>query len=172
MAIMKTRISKGLSAVVLLMIAAQHIAADNPELSPAEQSLQKARQTLNTFHQAAANADFAAYFAHFSADAVFLGTDASERWPVDEFKLYVKPHFDQGRGWLYQPEERHIVIKENIAWFDELLDSESYGVSRGSGVLVKVDGQWKIAQYNLHFPIPNDLVDEITNKIKLFQTKK
>ncbi|MEM8496525.1 MAG: nuclear transport factor 2 family protein [Pseudomonadota bacterium] len=160
-----------LVVALLLNIAAQHSSADNHASSDPIGDAQQANETLDAFHRAAADADFDVYFALFSEDAVFLGTDASERWPVEEFKAYAKPHFDKGRGWVYVPAERHIVINDHIAWFDELLDSQSYGVSRGSGVLVKVEGHWKIAQYNLHFPIPNDLVDDITDKIKQFRMK-
>ncbi|HAF75679.1 MAG TPA: hypothetical protein DCG42_00005, partial [Maribacter sp.] len=32
---------------------------------------------------------------------------------------------------------------------------------RGSGVLKKIDGQWKVAHYVLSIAVPNDLVDEL-----------
>lgn len=126
---------------------------------------------LDSFHEAAANADFDAYFEHFGKGGVFIGTDASERWSVDTFKEYAKPHFSQGKGWTYVPRDRTIVVHGDVAWFDELLDNEAYGECRGSGVLVKEGGQWKIAQYNLHIPVPNDLAKPITKMIKEFQTK-
>lgn len=169
MRIINVRVSSLLTAGLILMAVAWQTATLGHESTDSRADRQQAHQTLNAFHQAAADADFDEYFSHFRSDAVFLGTDASERWPVEEFKLYVKPYFEKGQGWVYRPEERHIVIEHNFAWFDELLDSESYGESRGSGVMVKVEGQWKIAQYNLHFPIPNDLVDDITDKIKRFK---
>ena len=126
---------------------------------------------LDDFHRAAAKADFDAYFGLFSKDGVFIGTDASERWSVETFKQYVKPYFSQGRGWTYVPRDRTIVVHNDVAWFDELLDNEAYGECRGSGVLVKEGGAWKIAQYNLHFPIPNDLAKEITQKIQQSRKK-
>ncbi|WP_299592469.1 nuclear transport factor 2 family protein [uncultured Microbulbifer sp.] len=124
---------------------------------------------LDKFHQAAANADFDAYFSLFSRDGVFLGTDADERWSVDTFKEYVKPYFSEGRGWTYVPRDRSIVVHNDVAWFDELLDNEAYGECRGSGVLVKEGGKWRIAQYNLHFPVPNDLAKQVTKLIKEHQ---
>jgi len=128
-------------------------------------------QQLNSFHKTAANAQFENYFAHFTESAVFIGTDASERWPVAEFRAFVEPYFSKGQGWLYLPRDRHIRVEGKVAWFDELLDSESYGECRGSGVLVKQDGLWKIAQYNLHFPIPNDLARSITTMIRNHQAE-
>ncbi|WP_193161474.1 nuclear transport factor 2 family protein [Microbulbifer hainanensis] len=127
---------------------------------------------LDKFHKAASRADFDGYFSLFSKGGVFIGTDAKERWTVDEFKKFVKPYFSKGKGWTYVPRDRTIVIHGDVAWFDELLDNESYGECRGSGVLVKEDGQWKIAQYNLHFPVPNDVAKQITKIIKEHQADK
>jgi hypothetical protein len=59
-----------------------------------------------------------------------------------------------------------------VAWFDELLDSESYGTSRGTGVLVNKNGSWKISQYALAFPIPNDLAKGMTAEIRTYEAKK
>lgn len=126
---------------------------------------------LDAFHRAAAEADFDAYFNILSNDGVFIGTDATERWSAAEFKEFVRPYFSQGKGWTYVPRDRTIVLHNDVAWFDELLDSEAYGECRGSGVLVKEDGQWRIAQYNLHFPVPNDLAKSITKMIKAHQSK-
>lgn len=36
--------------------------------------------------------------------------------------------------------------------------NEKYGECRGSGVLLREGGEWRIAQYNLTVPIPNDLM--------------
>jgi hypothetical protein len=38
--------------------------------------------------------------------------------------------------------------------------------TRGSGVLVLEGGRWKVAQYNLSIPIPNELVREIVRVIR------
>ena len=123
---------------------------------------------LDGFHKAAASADFDTYFDFFSEDGVFIGTDAKERWTVDTFKQFVRPYFRQGKGWTYIPRDRHVVVHGDVAWFDELLDNPAYGECRGTGVLVKVGDRWKIAQYNLHFPVPNALAKQITQMIKAY----
>jgi hypothetical protein len=46
-----------------------------------------------------------------------------------------------------------------------MLDTPNLGLCRGSGVLVSLGGQWKIAQYNLPVPIPNALVSAIVKQI-------
>ena len=123
---------------------------------------------LNRFHVAAGEADFDAYFALFAEDGVFLGTDATERWTVAEFKAFVRPHFEAGRGWLYTPGERHVVLSPDgrYAWFDEALSNTSYGACRGSGVMQLTADGWKVAQYHLTIPIPNDLAKSVVDLIR------
>ena len=118
---------------------------------------------LDGFHQAAAESDFDSYFSRFTADATFLGTDASERWSVEQFKQYAKPAFDEGKGWSYENLERNIVIADDneIAWFDEIMFNKTLGKCRGTGVLIKHDGQWKLATYSLAMLIPNDIAYDI-----------
>lgn len=129
-------------------------------------------KVLDDFHDAASKADFNRYFAHYTPEAVFLGTDATERWDLTAFKAFAKPHFDSGKGWTYRSTQRAVTLCPvmfpgvEIAWFDELLENEKLGVTRGSGVLRKIDGSWKIAQYNLSIPIPNDLADDTAKRIR------
>jgi hypothetical protein len=131
--------------------------------------------TLDAFHAAAAHSDFKAYFGLFTPDGVFIGTDAAERWTVPAFRTYAKPAFDAGKGWTYLPRaaSRHVTIAaiscRCVAYFDELLDSKSYGTSRGTGVLIKGPSGWRIAQYALTFPIPNDLAKDVTDRIKAYE---
>ena len=123
---------------------------------------------LDSLHSKASQADFAGYFDLYADDAIFLGTDATERWNVTDFKAYTKPHFDRGNGWTYTPIQRHIYISEDgsTAWFDESLDNASLGLTRGSGALIKSGESWKVVQYNLTIPIPNELAREVVDKIR------
>jgi ketosteroid isomerase-like protein len=125
---------------------------------------------LDAFHAAAADADFAAYSALMTADIVFLGTDASERWQGDAFRDFARPHFESGAGWTYLPEQRSVLLSADgrTAWFDELLQHEKLGRCRGSGVMLLVDGEWKVAQYNLSLPVPNELVYGVAQDIAAF----
>jgi len=133
-----------------------------------DQAVKDVEQTLDHFHQAAAKADGAAYFALFAPDGVFLGTDASERWTVDEFKKYALARFAKGHGWTYVPKERHVTVAPSgdVAWFDELLVNEHLGTCRGSGVLRRLGGAWRISQYNLSIPVPNGLADKVVGMIR------
>ena len=123
---------------------------------------------LDRFHRAAAAARFQEYFGFFAADGVFIGTDATERWTVPQFKAFAKPYFDQGKGWTYVMVERHVNVSADgrHASFDELLDNSDLGRCRGTGVLRRVDGLWKIEQYHLTIPVPNALAGEVVNRIR------
>ncbi|MCA6074451.1 nuclear transport factor 2 family protein [Fulvivirga sedimenti] len=125
-------------------------------------------QVLDSWHQAAADADFDQYFSFFrDEESIFMGTDATERWTVAEFKPWSKPFFDRGRAWSFTGHDRHIYFSAdgNIAWFDEELDTPNLGPSRGTGVMEFTSDGWKIVHYNLTVPIPNDIVDEVVVKI-------
>ena len=123
---------------------------------------------LDAFHAAASRADEKAYFDLLAPDAVFLGTDPNERWTREQFRAFAHPYFSQGRGWMYVPRDRHIAFSPDgtVAWFDEKLDNTSYGETRGTGVLRLIDGVWKIEQYDLTIPIPNDLAKEVVERIR------
>ncbi len=131
--------------------------------------------TLDTLHDAAAKADGPRYFATYAPGAVFIGTDVTERWTLAEFRAFAEPYFSQGRGWTYRPRQRWLTLTDDpcrcVAWFDEVLDSESYGTTRGVGVLVLAGGEWKVAQYALSFPVPNDLAKGIVAEIKAYEAK-
>lgn len=115
-------------------------------------------QVLDDWHQAAAAAKLERYFSYLTPDAVFLGTDATERWTRDEFYRFCKPHFDQGKAWSFKARRRAVLFAPGgkVAWFDEDLETANLGPCRGSGVLIKQpDAQWKIAHYNLSVTVPN-----------------
>jgi len=129
-------------------------------------------QVLDDFHAAAAAADEARYFGHLLDHSIFLGTDATERWDKAQFLAFARPYFSQGKGWTFVPRDRHVDLAAGgtIAWFDELLDSATYGECRGTGVLEKTAAGWKILQYHLTIPIPNDLAKEVVGRIREFES--
>lgn len=139
-------------------------AADTPEEEAAS-------AVLNALHEAASKADGAVYFDLFTPDATYIGSDVTEHWSIAEFRGYAEPYFAQGRGWTYTPRSRALTLApldcRCVVWFDEALDSQAYGTSRGTGVVVRgEDGQWRIALYALTFPIPNALARDMTARIQ------
>ncbi|GGX11945.1 nuclear transport factor 2 family protein [Aquimarina muelleri] len=127
--------------------------------------------TLEQWHKAASDANFDAYFSLMTEDAIFIGTDATENWLNTDFKAFAKPYFDKGKAWSFSTLERNIFTedKSDLAWFDELLDTQM-GICRGSGVLQKTPDGWKIKHYVLSIAIPNANVKEITALKKEFDT--
>jgi hypothetical protein len=132
----------------------------------------RVESVLDAFHAAASTADEGRYLGLLAPDAVFLGTDASERWAGEHYRAFVHSFFSRGKGWTYVPSGRFVEIAADgrTAWFDERLENESFGVCRGTGVLQLHDGEWKIEQYNLTVPIPNELAAEIVARIRETET--
>ena len=157
-------------AVVLILA----LAAATPALAATPE--EDIAAVLDQLHLAAAKADGPAYFALYTPDAVFLGTDVTERWTMPQFRAYAQPYFDKGQGWTYAARARQVTIApvdcRCVAWFDEVLDSQSYGTARGTGTLVRTADGWKVTQYALTFPIPNDIADEVIARIKAFEAGK
>lgn len=146
------------------------------QVQQTEQNMISAKKKINNnldkWHKAAAEASFKDYFGLMTDDAVFIGTDATENWQLEEFKKFARPYFESGKAWSFEAIERNIYLSENrrTAWFDELLDTHM-GICRGSGVAVKENGKWKVQHYVLSIAIPNENVDEITQLKKEFDSK-
>jgi hypothetical protein len=117
---------------------------------------------LDSFHRAAAVADFDVYFSFFADDVVFAGTDATERWDKKTFMAWAKPFFDRKKAWDFRAVTRHIYFSENMetGWFDELLQTQMK-LCRASGVVVKENNRWLIKQYILSMTIPNRHTDSV-----------
>lgn len=131
-------------------------------ISWSKENPQKALDALiDGLHRDAHEANYDNYFARYTPDAVFMGTDKSERWKIDEFKAYAAPAFADGHGWTYLVRERHWEGNGNIRWFDEILFNEKLGHCRGTGVVEKIDGEWRIAHYSLTLLIPNDIAEQV-----------
>ena len=116
---------------------------------------------LDGLHQDAHEGNFESYFARYTSDAIFLGTDKTERWTIDEFKAYAKPAFADGNGWTYSVVERNWEGDGDIRWFDEILFNEKLGHCRGTGVVKLINDEWKIVHYALTMLVPNVIAAEV-----------
>lgn len=134
----------------------------------------EAGRVLDDWHDAAAVGDRNRYVDHFSPDAVFLGTDATERWDLATFTAYVDEHFRPGAGWAYTPSDRHVILgpDEKIAWFDEKLTSNKYGELRGTGALRRDGDTWRIAHYSMTFTVPNDVGSQVVQLVRAYFESK
>ncbi|WP_138378939.1 nuclear transport factor 2 family protein [Luteithermobacter gelatinilyticus] len=153
-----------LFALCLWVVCITPVAAAG-EMTDAEKNI---HAVLDDFHDAADKGDKSRYLNHFADNAVFLGTDDWERWPLPEFADYVNTRFKDGKGWSYKPVQRHVAFSEDgrTAWFDEITVSEKWGRFRGTGVLLKDGKDWKIAHYALAILVPNDSMEDIATLAK------
>lgn len=126
-------------------------------LSAQNASEKQVNDFIDQWHLDASNADMDTYFDKIADDGIFIGTDETEVWTKTEFYEWTKPRVTDGKMWDFKATERNVYFGEGTpyAWFDEKL-SFSGGTLRGSGVLMKLDGEWKIAHYVLSLPVPNE----------------
>ena len=132
-----------------------------PAMSLADNQRAAIDALIDGLHQDAHEGNFQTYFDRYTPDAVFLGTDKSERWTIDQFKVYAEPAFEDGHGWTYSVKERNWEGEGSTRWFDEVLLNEKLGHCRGTGVVELVDGEWKIAHYALTMLVPNNIAAEV-----------
>lgn len=166
---MKQRSSFGNSMITAFIILSFTSCSSPEKTSPVTDTANEQKQVsalLDSFNRAAARADYSKYFGFYTDDAIFTGTDATERWDKKSFMEWAKPIFDKGHAWDFTAIERHIYFDKtgNTAWFDELLNTQMK-ICRGSGVIIKQGNEWKVQQYILSTTIPNDQLDSII-KIK------
>ena len=168
---MKKTIFIALISLILFSWESSHAQVKNTEenIKAVKRQINK---TIGNWHKAAASANFEDYFGLMTKDAIFIGTDATENWTLPKFKKFAKPYFEAGKAWSFSTLERNLYVHENtrVAWFDELLDTQM-GICRGSGVLMKENGHWKINHYVLSIAIPNENVEEVTELKKQFDEK-
>ncbi len=138
--------------------------------SPAEKAIVA---VLDDWHLAATQADENRYFDHFANGAVFLGTDATERWTKASFQTWAHPIFQRGKAWSFKVTRRAITLSKDgrTAWFDEDLATPNLGPARGTGVLTREQDHWRIQQYSLSVPIPNALMKSVAAQIEALAKK-
>tara|TARA_R110002073_G_scaffold41822_3_gene117902 strand:+ start:475 stop:957 length:483 start_codon:yes stop_codon:yes gene_type:complete len=156
-------------ALILILLSTSLLSCVRNDQSQ-QTDIESINRVLDSYHAAATSGDWDTYFNLMSEDGVFIGTDARERWAKQEFRQYSSG----SNGWVYTPQSRNINITPDgaSAWFDEALLSQSYGSSRGTGVLIRTTAGWKISQYHLTLPIPNGMVRDVTDQIKEYEIQQ
>ncbi|PPK85196.1 SnoaL-like protein [Neolewinella xylanilytica] len=112
------------------------------------------------WHAAAAAADSAAFFGAMAEEGIYIGTDPGEHWTKAEFLSFAAPYFAAGKAWSFVATERHVYYdeNENIAYWDELLDTWM-GPCRGTAVVKRNAANiWEIVHYTLSVAVPNDAI--------------
>ena len=155
---------KNIIALLLIVLISVSCQNESKQISNLElDSIKKeTNKIVNSWHKAAAEANFEGYFGLMDSVSVFIGTDASENWNKNKFQAFSKPYFDKGKAWDFETLERNIYVNSSgeFVWFDELLKTWM-GTCRGSGVLEKIENSWKIKHYVLSVSIPNEDINRV-----------
>ena len=141
-----------------------------PKLTPSpgsDEPVLQLNNLMNKWHKDVALGLLDDYFSFMDESFYFLGTDPSERWSKEDFYKFCKPYFDKKETWHFIPNWRNWYFSQDgqTAWFEESLDTWMEEC-RATGVVVKVNGEWKIVHYNLTVLIENEKMDKF---IKLRQ---
>ena len=160
---------KQLLAVLAFFLMSYGAAAQSPDADAAF------RRQINTFmdqwHKDAANAD-PVYFDKMAPNSIYIGTDKTEIWTRDQFKVWAKPFFDQKKAWAFTAIKRNVYFSQdkNYAWFDEQLDTQM-GICQASGVIRRTAAGFEIEHYQLSLAVPNPLMDQFTKAVREFEAK-
>ncbi len=155
------------SVLLALPLAACTSLKEGPAASSADAE-QAVRAVLHDFLLAKTEIDAERFYGHLASDAIVFGTDAPERWTVDELRVVMEPYFSQTTTWPTHVVDQNVSVSEygRVAWFDELLMSERYGEMRVTGALRLDDDAWKIVQYNIVFIVPNEIALDLIEMIR------
>lgn len=147
--------------LLFVLLFFQNISAQKPN-TKFESEKPKINAVLDDLNKYASETNFQKYFNLYAEESTFIGTDAKEVWNKKEFMAFAKPYFDKGKAWNFKSLKRNIEFSKDgkYAWFDEILETQMK-ICRGSGVLEKINGLWKIKQYVLSMTIPNEVSDEV-----------
>ena len=153
--------------------AAQTAPAAAPSTGPADTALiAQINDFINQWHDDAAHAR-PAYFDKIARDGVYIGTDKSELWHRDDFKVWAKPYFDSGKAWAFTVIKRNVYLSgdRQYAWFDEQLHTQM-GICQASGVIHRsAGGGLEIEHYQLSIAIPNPLADQVAKTVEKFEAQ-
>ena len=126
---------------------------------------------MDQWHKDAANAD-PVYFDKMAPNGIYIGTDKTEIWTRDQFKVWAKPFFDRKKAWAFTAIKRNVYFSQdkNYAWFDEQLDTQM-GICQASGVIRRTAAGFEIEHYQLSLAVPNPLMDQFTKAVREFEAK-
>jgi len=148
-----------LFACLFLLTSLVHAASADPATT------KQVNTFIDAWHDDAANARMA-YFDKIAPDGVYIGTDRTELWHKEDFKVWAKPFFDRKKAWAFKATRRNVYTSGDgkTIWFDELLDTQM-GPCMASGVLRRTANGFEIEHYQLSMAVPNDVAKSVTQLI-------
>jgi hypothetical protein len=161
---------KQLLAVLAFFLMSATAAAQSAEADAAFR--QQVQAFMDQWHKDAANAD-PVYFDKMAPNGIYIGTDKSEIWTRDQFKVWAKPFFDRKKAWAFTAVKRNIYFSadKSYIWFDEQLNTQM-GICQASGVLHRTGKGFEIEHYQLSLAVPNPLMDQFSKAVREFEAKQ
>lgn len=131
---------------------------------------------LAEFHAAVAAGEESRVVAALAPEATILGVDPAQRWERGAFVRWLierdaaqtKSKALAVKAWTAAVRKRtvSVAVGGELAWFDETLHHPEWGDLRGSGVAIKLNAGWFIAQYHLALSIPEDAGGRVVRALK------
>ena len=123
--------------------------------SLAGEAVDEVNTVLDSWHKSSGELKYGPFVNLVAANAVIMGTDHEERWDKAHMDQFSKQYFNPKYAWTYNYENRHISFSPDsaTAWFDETFKINTK-LFRGTGVLSRIDREWKISQYSLSMIAP------------------
>ncbi|WP_432383479.1 nuclear transport factor 2 family protein [Duganella sp. P38] len=120
---------------------------------------------IDTWHDDAAHGR-PAYFDKMAPDGVYIGTDKTEYWQREAFRVWAKPYFDKGSAWDFKAIKRNIYFSPDRqwVWWDEQLNTQM-GICQASGVMRVGPEGMAIQHYQLSLTVPNGALDKVQTVI-------
>ena len=127
---------------------------------------------VDAWHDDAAHAR-PAFFDKIASDAIYIGTDKTERWGREAFREWARPAFARPVAWAFTPLHRNVQFSADrkFIWFDEQVRSSSMGILQASGVVRPTASSFEMVHYQLSIAVPNDVIPQVTGAIKTFESK-
>ena len=122
---------------------------------------------LSSVEPVAAIGDSVGFFSRMTEDALYLGTDETERWTRTTMGKDLGKFFNGKKAWHFIAYNRIYTALDdkNTILFDESLKTWM-GPCKSTGMLRKVKGKWLISYYNLNVAVSNAVVKDYLKLLK------
>lgn len=157
---------RSLVAAAIAMAVLSVPAAQAAPMDVVQATSTRVNAFIDEWHDDAAHAN-PRYFDKMAEHGVFIGTDKTERWEREAFRVWAKPYFDRHNAWSFKALERHVTVAQDghYAWFDEQL-ATPFGVCQASGVVHVTAEKLEIEHYQLSVAVPNEVLKDVTELVK------
>lgn len=124
-------------------------------------------EIIDAWHHAAATGDSVGFFSRMTEDALYLGTDETERWTRTTMGKDLGKFFNGKKAWHFIAYNRIYTALDdkNTILFDESLKTWM-GPCKSTGMMRKVKGKWLISYYNLNVAVSNAVVQNYLKLLK------